>query len=85
LTNDLDSGALLVKMTEKHEEGEAAARAVGLQPYKTSEISNRLAGLRAKEQYHPKCARAIIWRTFVLILSPLCLPVSNFISYSYQK
>jgi hypothetical protein len=34
---------------------EPAARAVCLRPYKTSEISNRLAGLRANEQYHQMC------------------------------
>jgi hypothetical protein len=49
----------LVKMTEKitkkAQTSETAARAVCLRPYKTSEISNRLAGLRANEQYHQMC------------------------------
>src|SRR5882724_10336271 len=31
------------------------ARAVCLRPYKTSAISNRLAGLQANEQYHQMC------------------------------
>jgi len=51
------------KITKKAQTPEPAARAVCLRPYKTSEISNRLAGLRANEQCHQMCARAIVWRT----------------------
>jgi len=40
------------KITEKAQTTVPAARAVCLRPYKTSEISNRLADLRANEQYH---------------------------------
>src|SRR5712675_1731535 len=50
------------KITKKAQTPEPAARAVCLRPYKTSEISNRLAGLRANEQYHQMCDRAAIWR-----------------------
>jgi hypothetical protein len=48
------------KITKKAQTPEPAARAVCLRPYKTSEISNRLAGLRANEQYHQMYARAQI-------------------------
>ena len=43
------------KITKKAQIPEPAARAQCLRPYKTSEISNRLAGLRANEQYHQMC------------------------------
>jgi hypothetical protein len=43
------------KITKKVQTPEPAARAVCLRPYKTSEISNRLAGLRANEQYYQMC------------------------------
>ncbi len=44
-----------LKITKKAQTSEPAARAVCLRPYKTSEITNRLAGLRANEQYHQMC------------------------------
>jgi hypothetical protein len=43
------------KITNKTQTPEPAARAACLRPYKTSEIGNRLAGLRANEQYHQMC------------------------------
>jgi hypothetical protein len=56
LDRKVGSFSLLVKMTEqslkKAQTSKPVARAVSLGPYKTSEISNRLAGLRANEQYH---------------------------------
>src|SRR5260370_31908390 len=45
------------KITKKAQTSEPAARAECLRPYKRSEISNRLAGLRANEQYHQMCGR----------------------------
>src|ERR1700737_890739 len=56
------------EIAKKAQTSEPAARAVSLRSYKASEISNRLAGLRANEQYHQMCGRAIIWRTSVLII-----------------
>jgi hypothetical protein len=43
------------KITNKAQAPEPAARAACQRPYKTSEISNRLAGLGANEQYHQMC------------------------------
>jgi hypothetical protein len=45
------------KITKKAQTSVPAARAECLRPYKSSEISNRLAGLRANEQYHQMCGR----------------------------
>ena len=48
------------KITKKAHTPEPAARAVCLRPYKTSDISNRSASLRASEQYHQMCGKSQI-------------------------
>ena len=44
-----------LKITQNAQTPQPAARALCLRPYKTSAISNRLAGLQANEQYHQMC------------------------------